>query len=379
MGMIYRQSGRKVWMLKYYREGVPIVESSGTTVKTDAKTELQKREGAIANGQPLLPKIARHFRFEEAATDLENNYKIEGRRSLDELQRRIAKHLMPCFRGRRMSTITTSQVRAYIAKRQEDVIIVRKPRAEGEEPVTRPVSAGEINRELTALKRMFSLAQKDGKLLHRPHIPMLREDNVRVGFFEADAFEAVCRHLPAELQPMIRFAHLTGWRITSEVLPLEWRNVDFTSGEVRLDVGSTKNGDGRVFVMTAGLRTLLEAQRDERDQLKRKGLICPYVFFRMVAKGRRGPKAPRPIKAFTKAWAAACVAAGCPGRIPHDLRRTAVRNMVRAGIPERVAMKLTGHKTPSVFQRYNIVSDGDLASAARMLDRALLSTQANAR
>ena len=168
---------------------------------------------------------------------------------------------------------------------------------------------------------------------------------------------------------MITFAYITGWRIASEILPLEWRNVDFMSGGSPVGRrGSTKNREGRVFVMTADLRTLLEAQRDERDELKRKGLICPSVFFRMVAKGRRGPKAPHPIKAFTKAWAAACVAAGCPGRIPHDLRRTAVRNMVRAGIPERVAMKLTGHKTPSVFQRYNIVSDGDLASAARMLD-----------
>ena len=193
----------------------------------------------------------------------------------------------------------------------------------------------------------------------------------RTGFFEAEAFNAVRAHLPAELRPMITFAYITGWRIASEVLPLEWRNVDFTSGEVRLDPGTTKNGEGRVFVMTADLRRLLEAQRDERDGLKRKGLICPSVFFRMVAKGRRGPKAPQPIKAFTKAWARACVAAGCPGRIPHDLRRTAVRNMVRAGIPERVAMKLTGHKTPSVFQRYNIVSDGDLATAARMLDGLL--------
>ncbi len=95
--------------------------------------------------------------------------------------------------------------------------------------------------------------------------------------------------------------------------------------------------------------------------------MAAWVFFRMMAEGRRGPKRPQPIKAFTKAWKAACVAAGCPGRIPHDLRRTAVRNMVRRGVPERVAMKLTGHKTASVFARYDIVSDGDLRTAADRL------------
>ena len=146
-----------------------------------------------------------------------------------------SRNTLPFFRGRRMSSITTAQVRAYIAKRQEDVIVVRKAREEGEEPLTRPVSAGEINRELTALKRMFSLAQKHGKLLHRPHVPMLREDNVRTGFFEREMFETVRDQLPEELQPMITFAYITGWRIASEVLPLEWRQIDFNSGEVRQD------------------------------------------------------------------------------------------------------------------------------------------------
>jgi len=98
------------------------------------------------------------------------------------------------------------------------------------------------------------------------------------------------------------------------------------------------------------------------------------VFFRLVAQGRGGEKEPKQIRAFKKVWQAACVAAGCSGRIPHDLRRTAVRNMVRRGVPERVAMQLTGHKTRSVFERYNIVSDGDLRTAALQL-RGLTGTE----
>jgi integrase len=137
---------------------------------------------------------------------------------------------------------------------------------------------------------------------------------------------------------------------------------------VRLDPGTTKNREGRVFPMTDDLRALLEEQYAEHVRLKKAGQIVPWVFFRMVAKGRGGEKEPRPICAFGKAWDTACADAGCPGRIPHDLRRTAVRNMVRAGVPERVAMKLTGHKTRSVFERYNIVSDGNLDAAAARLN-----------
>ncbi len=137
---------------------------------------------------------------------------------------------------------------------------------------------------------------------------------------------------------------------------------------MRLDAGTTKNRDGRVFPMTAELRRVLQAQDALRDDLRKAGTIVPYVFFRMVAEGRGGDKKPQPVVAFNKAWKSACRAAACPGRLPHDLRRTAVRNLVRAGIPERVAMQMTGHKTRSVFERYNIVSDGDLRDAARRLD-----------
>ena len=138
------------------------------------------------------------------------------------------------------------------------------------------------------------------------------------------------------------------------------------AGEVRLDAGATKNGEGRVFPFTAELRRVFEDQQAIAERLKRESeTIVRYVFCYTA-----GQKAGKRIteSGFNKAWRKARVAAGCPGRIPHDFRRTAVRNLVRAGVPERVAMQLTGHKTRAVFERYNIVSSNDLRDAALRLD-----------
>ena len=190
---------------------------------------------------------------------------------------------------------------------------------------------------------------------------MLKENNVRTGFFEREQFEAVRGQLPEARRAMVTFAFITGWRINSEVLPLQWRQVNFETGRVCLDAGATKNDQAREFPLTAELRALLVAQRAHTDAVQReKGEIVPWVFHRA---GRR-------IAYFRGAWAGACKRAALPGRIPHDFRRTAVRNLVRAGIPERVAMTMTGHKTRSVFERYNIVSQGDLDDAARRLDES---------
>jgi integrase len=271
-------------------------------------------------------------------------------------ERRVRLHLLPYFGVTPLAAITADMVRAYVAQRKQATFKGRL------------YTPAQINRELQTLKAIFSLAMKDGRIAQKPYIPLLEEDNVRRGLFEPEQYRSVLKHLPEELQPVVTFAYITGWRLADEVLPLEWRQVDVAGGEVRLDAGTTKNREGRVFPLTQELRAVLDAQQ---VQARQSGHVVPWVFFRMVAQGRGGAKRPMPIRSITKAWKLACRAAGCPGRLPHDLRRTAVRNLVRAGVPERVAMQMTGHKTRSVFERYNIVSPGDLRSAARLLDAAL--------
>lgn len=369
MGELKRRG--QIWWIRYYKNGRRYEESSGSTKEAAAKGLLRLREGDIERGVAMTPKVGR-IRFEEAAKDVLNDYRTNRKRSLDDVERRIELHLKPFFGNRRMVSITTADIREYIDSRQKETTVLRKaftftardgtPRHVPEQRRTiTGVSNAEINRELTALKRMFNLAIQAGKLIQKPHIPLLKEHNVRVGFFERDQFLAVLAHLPEPVRPAATFAYITGWRIDSEVLPLEWRQVDFGAGEVRLDPGKTKNGEGRTFPMTRELREVLEQQRAITENLQRQlKIVCPRVFHR----------SGRPIKSFRVAFRTACREAGCPGRVLHDFRRTAVRNLVRAGIPERVAMQMTGHKTRSVFERYNIVSADDLREAARRLDIA---------
>jgi integrase len=365
-GSVYKM-GRVWWIAYRGPDGKRKAESSESERKGDAERLLQSRVGAREHNLPVIPR-AEKLTFNDAAQAVLDDYKINGKRSEDNVKRRLTKHLTPFFGGRRMASITGADVTAFVAHRQQQGIVAFKGKRKGER--TGDVSNSEINRELGLLDRIFSLAIKQNRLpaSSKPHIPKLREPAARSGFFEKDQVAAVVAHLPAEIQPVVEFAYITGWRLQSEIAPLEWRQVDFTAGEVRLNAGTTKNGEGRVFPMTADLRALLKAREVEHDLMKKTGLITPLVFFRIVAKGRGGAKEVRRIKAFTRVWRQACIAAGCPGRIPHDLRRSAIRTFVRKGISESVAMRLSGHKTRSVFDRYNIVSNGDLRAAARALD-----------
>lgn len=277
---------------------------------------------------------------------LRDDYAINGRKSARRAEVSI-KHLTEYFAGGdatrvRALDITAETVGAYIRHRQDAKA----------KPAT-------IQKELAALKRMFTLAHRAGRLGERPYIPTLEIRNTRTGFFEEAEFRAVLGHLSADVKPVVEFMYLTGWR-TSEVLELQWRHVDFPGGAVRLEPGTTKNDQGRVFpfAVLPALAQLLRAQRDRTNEVERAtGRIVPWVFHRSGL----------PIKEFRGGWHSACKKAGLLGRIPHDFRRTAVRNLERALVSRSVAMKLTGHLTESVYRRYAVTSEADLREGVARL------------
>jgi integrase len=126
----------------------------------------------------------------------------------------------------------------------------------------------ETYRELAALRRAFRLALRAGRLVQCPHVPMLQEPNTRRGFLEPEQITAVCAALPEDVRPVVKFAYATGWRTASEVLSLEWRNVDSGRHCVRLDAHTTKNGEARSFPFTADIETILKGQLAERVSLR---------------------------------------------------------------------------------------------------------------
>jgi integrase len=235
--------------------------------------------------------------------------------------------------------LTTDDVRAYILLRKQ----------QGAANAT-------VNRELSALKRMLNFGRQSTppKIRFVPYIPMLKENNVRIGFVEHQAFARLAAQASEPwLRTFLELAYSYGWR-RAELLGLRVRHVNLPERIIRLDVGTTKNGDGREVSMTTRVYELVQqavAGKAAKD----------FLLTRNNGK---------PIKDFRRAWRDLTVRAGLSGLMVHDLRRSAARALRAAGVAESVVMAIGGWKTAAMFRRYAIVSTADQRAAMDKLEEA---------
>lgn len=322
----YRRSGEteyKTSSIWWWKCGVARMPT-GCRNRQDAEAWALERLVEMGRGG-LVGLRARPLRYEDLERMLVDRHALEQRRG--RLGSNL-KHLRRAFAGFDAKAITTDRVTRYAALR----------RKEGAAVAT-------VNVELARLRRMLRLAHDAGRLDRVPKVLCLPGANVRRGFLEPGDFEAILEHVPEKYRPPLRFLRLTGWRL-NEALGLEWRRVDFEAQEIRLD--SSKTGEARMLAFGgyASLSGILEALRAARRE------FCPWVF-----PGR----ALRPLDKNTlqRAWKRAREKAGHPTALIHDLRRTFVREMERAGVPRSVAMSITGHRSEGIYRRYAVVDGKD--------------------
>jgi integrase len=327
--------GKRWWIAYYVRKGgrsVEMRESAGDT-EAEARRLLRQRLREVAAHElglrPFQGPQQERVTVEDLLQDVERDYHIQKRRSLPQLRSHL-RHIRAFFGMDRALEVTSDRLRDYIAHRQ----------GEGAADAT-------INREVEGLQRAFSLAVEAGTLTQAPKFLSLSEDNARQGFFERAEFDAVLVHLAdADVRDFCEWFYWTGMR-PDEMRALTWTAFDRETWTLRLHARDAKTRHGRALALEQDLRKIIERR------LRARRLNCPLIFHRG---GQR-------VGEFRKTWKRACREAGVEGKLVYDLRRTEVRNMVRAGVDPAVAMKISGHRTRSIFDRYNIISDVDLREA----------------
>jgi integrase len=340
-GRIFRR-GRRWWVAVYFK-GEEIRRGGGKT-REAARTKLKKLKAELTGEDFIVGEDT------VTVSDLLDSYETDLERRCRKSIGSVRSHMKPLRRV--LGDYTANEVSVItIEWFQRKRIKARR-------------STGTIDKETEILRAAYRLGQKRKLIKQVPYFPFFRADNRRTGFFETDQVERLLRELPAPIADATEFAYLSGWR-KGEILPLRWEAVDRAAREIRLE--TSKSGDPRTLPLEGALWLLIEKRWRERQY--QKGTLTelsPLVFH----------DGGKPISDFRKSWAAACKRAGVAGRIFHDLRRSAVRNMIRAGVPQSVAMAISGHRTISVFLRYAITSEDDKRKALRdtgtfiRLDRA---------
>ncbi|PYU30752.1 MAG: hypothetical protein DMG28_17605 [Acidobacteria bacterium] len=345
-GSVVKLPGSRFWYILFYVDGKQRRESSKTESRAAAESLLRKRLGEAEDGRAQLDK---KLRYEDVRASLLLEYSNKQNKSLRHQKNGDVsigglKHLDSFFTGMLVSRIDTDTIQEFVQQRL----------AEGAERPT-------VNRALALLRRMFYLAKEHGKIQNIPYFPMQKENAPRQGFLDHDEFRALLDALPIRFHPLVIFLYFCGVRV-GEATQITWNQVDLNRHQIRLEAEQAKNAEARILPLPAELVDHLRAIPIE----SRSGL----VFF---------------AKNFRNHWNAAVQAAFLKtgnekfdGLLIHDLRRSAVRNLIAAGVPEKIAMRISGHKTRHVFDRYMIVSTGDLHNAMGRVQAAAQVITVNA-
>ena len=334
-GSIY-QNGSTVWWIKFYSRGIAHRESARSSDRKVAERLLKRR---LAEVETRVYTPSTNIRIDELITDLLAEYRQQRRKSILTVEWRWKNHLQPFFTKFRADNLDTNQVQRYCSARE-----------------TEGASGPTINRELAVLKRAFHLAMRrtPPKVRACPVMPSYKESEARTGFLEDAQYAPLARECSKEglwLRALLTVAYSFGFR-KGELLGLRVRQVDLLDRTIRLEAATTKNGQSRIAPMTDEVATLLTACVTGKKP-------DDFVFTRENGK---------PVKGLRKVWKTVCTRAGVPDLLFHDLRRSGVRNLLRVGVQQKVAQEISGHKTASVFQRYNIVNEVDIREAGRLLN-----------
>jgi len=330
-GRVFRR-GDRLW-IAYYQHGREHRESTGGLDAAVARALLNARLGQVATGALLAPELARLTVADALAlkrADLESR-PLRSRRLYCAMLDRIGQAL--------------GQVRLQACTAETIATWEQGLRARGRAHGTR------VN-YVVLLRGAFALAIKRRWLPVVPDFPRLGPvRNARQGFVEAERLDRLLPALPDLGRELVRFAYASGWRET-EILGLTWDMVDRHGREIRLPTSKTHTP--RTLAIEGDLVALMTRRWAARVHGDR---LVAAVFHR---KGRTPTAAT-----LRRWWDRARRAIGQPELYLHDLRRSAARNMIRAGVPETVAMSITGHRSRAMFRRYHIVTTDDQRAALR--------------
>lgn len=361
------ENGKGLWM-DFTIAGKRYRENTGTDDPAKAEENMLKRIAEVRRGVTVNP---RGTSFADLEKGLLDDYAARGNRSLTNLPWRLA-HLRRAFATVPAMEIGFDKVNAYVKSRltapcpdhgRVSGEACEAVRRDGTRCRYRPPRRSTVRYEVALLRRSLVLAHQAGKVPAVPPLPTVAVgDNARKGFASPAQVAEVVSHLPRDLRPLIQVLAWTGWRL-NEIATLEWRNVDMAAGTIKLDAAKSKNKRPRTFPFGAlpALAEILAEQRERTTAYERaSGKVMPAVFWRSGGE---------PVRAFRKAWRTATKKACLPWLNPHDLRRSAARNLLRSGVSEDVAMKLCGWETRSMLTRYNVTATEDLEQAVGKLAR----------